>query len=62
MLYVHGMACYFARNAYTMVLHKHGERLYTGLKKVVTEHLELKVTACILYIAVREFFVKWCQI
>ena len=28
-----------------MVLHKHGERLYTGLKKVVTEHLEQKVSA-----------------
>lgn len=31
------------RNAYTMVLHKHGERLYTGLKEVVTHHLECKV-------------------
>lgn len=31
------------RNAYTMVLHKHGERLYTGLKEVVTYHLETKV-------------------
>lgn len=31
------------RNAYTMVLHKHGERLYTGLKDVVTQHLETKV-------------------
>lgn len=31
------------RNAYTMVLHKHGERLYTGLKEVVTQHLESKV-------------------
>lgn len=31
------------RNAYTMVLHKYGERLYTGLKEVVTQHLELKV-------------------
>ena len=30
-----------------MVLHKHGERLYTGLSKVVTEHLEQKVV--ILY-------------
>ncbi|KAF1393914.1 hypothetical protein PFLUV_G00020980 [Perca fluviatilis] len=27
------------RNAYTMVLHKHGEKLYTGLREVVTEHL-----------------------
>lgn len=31
------------RNAYTMVLHKHGERLYTGLKEVVTTHLETQV-------------------
>lgn len=31
------------RNAYTMVLHKHGEKLYTGLRDVVTEHLVLKV-------------------
>jgi len=31
------------RNAYTMVLHKHGDRLYNGLKEVVTEHLEKKV-------------------
>lgn len=35
------------RNAYTMVLHKHGERLYTGLKEVVTQHLETKVCAMI---------------
>lgn len=31
------------RNAYTMVLHKHGEKLYTGLRDVVTEHLVSKV-------------------
>ena len=31
------------RNAYTMVLHKHGERLYSGLKEVVTNHLDSKV-------------------
>lgn len=31
------------RNAYTMVLHKHGERLYNGLREVVTEHLVVKV-------------------
>lgn len=31
------------RNAYTMVLHKHGERLYNGLREVVTHHLESKV-------------------
>ena len=27
-----------------MVLHKHGERLYSGLKEVVTNHLESKVS------------------
>ena len=31
------------RNAYTMVLHKHGEKLYTGLKEVVHDHLINKV-------------------
>lgn len=31
------------RNAYTMVLHKHGERLYMGLKEVVTTHSEKQV-------------------
>jgi cullin 3 len=31
------------RNAYTMVLNKYGEKLYTGLKEVVTEHLIQKV-------------------
>ncbi|CAK9296805.1 unnamed protein product [Gordionus sp. m RMFG-2023] len=31
------------RNAYTMVLHKHGEKLYFGLKEVVTQHLIEKV-------------------
>lgn len=35
------------RNAYTMVLHKYGERLYTGLKEVVTHHLETKVITAI---------------
>lgn len=35
------------RNAYTMVLHKHGEKLYNGLKDVVQEHLENKV--CLTY-------------
>ncbi|QQP38328.1 Cullinlike [Caligus rogercresseyi] len=32
------------RNAYTMVLHKHGEKLYNGLRDVVTQHLEAKVS------------------
>lgn len=36
------------RNAYTMVLHKHGERLYTGLREVVTEHLVVKVRVDVL--------------
>ncbi|XP_054282232.1 cullin-3-like [Macrosteles quadrilineatus] len=36
------------RNAYTMVLHKYGERLYTGLKEVVTQHLEMKVREDVL--------------
>ncbi|OTF75919.1 cullin-like protein [Euroglyphus maynei] len=31
------------RNAYTMVLHKYGERLYTGLRDVVKEHLVHKI-------------------
>jgi hypothetical protein len=37
------------RNAYTMVLHKHGERLYSGLKEVVTQHLESKVSGNCFY-------------
>lgn len=36
------------RNAYTMVLHKHGEKLYTGLREVVTEHLINKVREDVL--------------
>lgn len=36
------------RNAYTMVLHKHGERLYTGLREVVKEHLIVKVSGSLL--------------
>jgi len=36
------------RNAYTMVLHKHGEKLYTGLREVVTEHLVSKVREDVL--------------
>lgn len=38
------------RNAYTMVLHKHGEKLYTGLREVVTEHLINKVRLSFLFI------------
>lgn len=40
------------RNAYTMVLHKHGERLYTGLKEVVTQHLETKVWLLLYWFSV----------
>ncbi|XP_059164141.1 cullin-3-B-like [Physella acuta] len=36
------------RNAYTMVLHKHGEKLYTGLRDVVTDHLIGKVREDVL--------------
>ncbi|XP_064614961.1 cullin-3-like [Liolophura sinensis] len=36
------------RNAYTMVLHKHGEKLYTGLREVVTDHLIKKVREDVL--------------
>jgi cullin 3 len=36
------------RNAYTMVLNKQGEKLYTGLKEVVTEHLVRKVRRDVL--------------
>jgi cullin 3 len=32
------------RNAYTMVLHKHGEKLYTGLREVVNDHLVNKAS------------------
>lgn len=31
------------RNAYTMVLLKRGERLYSGMKEAVINHLENKV-------------------
>jgi cullin 3 len=37
------------RNAYTMVLHKHGEKLYTGTREVVIEHLIQKVISCLVF-------------
>lgn len=40
------------RNAYTMVLHKHGEKLYNGLRDVVTEHLVNKVSIDYYYVPV----------
>ena len=35
-------------NAYTIVLHKQGERLYSGLREVVNNHLESKVCEDVL--------------
>jgi cullin 3 len=36
------------RKAYTMVLHKHGEQLYIGLREEITRHLEVKVREDVL--------------
>lgn len=36
------------RNAYTMVLNKHGQKLYAGLREVVTDHLTHKVRVDVL--------------
>ena len=54
------------RNAYTMVLHKHGEKLYTGLREVVTQHLETKVAIYIfqkkvVQVMLNPFFFQVCQ-
>ena len=46
------------RNAYTMVLHKHGERLYNGLREVVTHHLESKVGFFPIFLSL--FFLHVC--
>lgn len=44
------------RNAYTMVLLKHGERLYTGMKESVINHLENKVPTLLqMYITFIKF-------
>ena len=45
------------RNAYTMVLHKHGDRLYGGLQTVVRDHLEQKVRKDVLQ-ALRNNFLQ----
>lgn len=56
------------RNAYTMVLHKHGEKLYNGLRDVVREHLENKVSLSwsvidtLIYISFRSRSGKMCSI
>jgi len=34
------------RNAYTLVLHKQGKKLYTGVSDVVKEHLQNEVGVC----------------
>lgn len=43
------------RNAYTMVLHKHGEKLYNGLQDVVTEHLVKKIREDVLAALINNF-------
>jgi len=43
------------RNAYTMVLHKHGDKLYSGLRDVVTEHLTDKVQKDVLKVLNDDF-------
>jgi len=43
------------RNAYTMVLHKHGDKLYSGLREVVTEHLTDKVQKDVLKVLNDDF-------
>lgn len=37
------------RNAYILVLHNHGEMLYSGFQEVVTKHLVEKVSNGIKY-------------
>ena len=46
------------RNAYTMVLHKHGERLYSGLREVVTIHLEGEIRNDVLQALNNNFLQK----
>lgn len=43
------------RNAYTMVLHKHGEKLYTGTRDVVSEHLVIKVRQNVIDALINNF-------
>ena len=44
------------RNAYTLVLHKYGERLYTGLRDVVKEHLVSQVRFFCFVLTLQFFF------
>ena len=39
------------RNAYTLVLHKHGPRLYKLMKEVIEEHLRKEVSSKVVSIA-----------
>jgi hypothetical protein len=39
LLFSHQTEFVFNSNAYTMVLHKHGDFLYNGVKQTVHEHL-----------------------
>lgn len=45
------------RNAYTMVLHKHGEKLYNGLRDVVTDHLMNKVST-LIYTLILDIYIN----
>ena len=38
------------RNAYTMVLHKHGEKLYSGLQNTLNDHLTYKVIFIFIHV------------
>lgn len=43
------------RNAYTMVLHKFGEKLYKGLCQVIIDHLETKVSCIVIIFSLSIF-------
>jgi hypothetical protein len=47
------------RNAYTMVLHYHGEKLYAGTREVITEYLVGEVSY-VTYFLVFPRIVFWC--
>merc|ERR1719402_1536661 len=49
------------RNAYTMVLHKHGDKLYSGLREVVSEHLNDKVQKDVLKVLNDDFLAVLSQ-
>jgi len=43
------MHMYLCRNAYTLVLHKQGKRLYNTLRDVINDHLLKEVCKRCLY-------------